>query len=53
MIKIYQNINVTGGDANTKEAFKNCVPFEKCRTEIDETFVDEAQYINIAMPMYN
>ena len=52
-ILVTGNINVTGGDANTKVAFKNCTPFEKCRTEIDETFVDEAQYINIAMPMYN
>ena len=46
-------INVTVGDANTKVAFKNCSPFEKCRTEINETFVDEAGHINIAMPMYN
>ena len=33
--------------------FKNCAPFEKCRTEINETFIDEATYINITMPMYN
>ena len=33
------NINVTGGDANTKEAFKNCAPFENCRTEINYTFI--------------
>ena len=44
---------VTGSNANTKVAFKNCSPFEKCRTEINETFVDDAQHINIAMPMYN
>ena len=24
-----------------------------CRTEINEIFVDEAQHINISMPMYN
>ena len=47
------NINVTGGDANTKVAFKNCAPSRKCRTERNETFVDDAQHINIAMPMYN
>ena len=47
------NINITGGDNNTKVAFKNCAPFEKCRTEINETFVDEADFINITMPMYN
>ena len=44
---------MTGGDANTKVAFKNCAPFEKCRTEINEAFVDDARHINIAMPMYN
>ena len=25
----------------------------KCRTEINDTFVNEADFINIAMPMYN
>ena len=52
-ISVTGNITVTRGNANTKVAFKNCVPFEKCRTEINETFVDDAQHINIAMPMYN
>ena len=47
------NINVTGGDNNTKIAFKNCAPFEDCRTEINDTFVDYANFINITMPMYN
>ena len=46
------NINVTGGDNNTKVAFKNCAQFKNCRTEINET-VDEAVHINIAMPIYN
>ena len=41
-ILVTGNINVTGGDANTKVAFKNCAPFRKCRTEINETFIDEA-----------
>ena len=52
-ILVTGNINVTGGDANTKVAFANCAPFEKCRTEINGTFVDDAQHINIAMSMYN
>ena len=43
------NIAVTGGNANTKVAFKNCAPFNKCRTEINDTFVGEADFINIAM----
>ena len=47
------NIAVTGGIVNTKVAFKNCSPFNKCRKEINGTFVDEADFINTAMPMYN
>ena len=47
------NINVTGGDNNTKVAFKDCAPFKKCRTQINETFVDDANFINTTMPMYN
>ena len=33
--------------------FKNCAPYEKCSTEIDGTLVDETDFINITMPMYN
>ena len=47
------NIAVAGGDDNAKVSFKNCAPFRKCRTEINETFIDEAEHINIAMPMYS
>ena len=32
---------------------KNCAPLEKCKTEINETFIHEADFINITMPMYN
>ena len=52
-ILVTGNINITGGDNNTKVVFKNCAPFEKCSTEIDGTLVDEANFINITMPMYN
>ena len=52
-ILVTGNTNVTGGNNNTKVAFKNCAPFEKCRKEMNETFVDDANFINIAMPMYN
>ena len=50
-ILVTGNINVAGGNNNTKFAFKNCSPFRKCR--IDENFIDEAEHINITMPMYN
>ena len=39
--------------AATQVAFKNCAPFKDCRTEFNGTFVDYANFINIAMPIYN
>ena len=46
------NIAVVGADDNTKVAIKNRAPFRKCKTEANDTY-DEAEHINIAMPMYN
>ena len=40
-------------NAATHVAFKNCAPFKDCRTEINDTFVDHEDFVNIAMPMYN
>ena len=37
----------------TQVVFKNCAPFKGCRTEINDTFVNCANFINITMPMYN
>ena len=37
----------------TQVAFKNCAPLKDCRTKISDTFVDYADFINIAIPMYN
>ena len=34
-------------------AFENCALFEKFWTEIDGALVDEANFINIKIPMYN
>ena len=39
--------------AATQVAFKNCTPFKTCSKEIDVTLVDETDYIDIIMPMYN
>ena len=52
-ILVIGNIAVAGGDANTKVGFKNCPPFRECTTEINHTFIDKAEHINIAMPMYD
>ena len=52
-ILVIGNIASVGADNNTKFAFKNCSPFRKCRIEINNTFIDEAEHINIITPMYN
>ena len=52
-ILVTGNTNVTAGDNNTKVAFKNSAPFKKYRTEINRTFVDDANFINITIPVYN
>ena len=46
-ILVKGNISTTPNNAATQLEFKNCAPFEKCRTEINEDFVDEATHINI------
>ena len=52
-ILVTPNITATPNNAATQVVFKNCAPFEKCRTEINKTFIDEADFINITMAMYN
>ena len=34
-------------------AFKSNAPFKDCRREVNDTFVDYADFFNNAMPMYN
>ena len=34
-------------------AFKNCAMFTNCISEINNTQIDNAKYIDIVMPMYN
>ena len=34
-------------------AYKNCVPCINCISEINNTHIDIAKYIDIVMPMYN
>ena len=40
-------------NAATQVVFKNCAPFKDYGTAINDTFVDYADFINIAKPMYN
>ena len=49
-----QTIDITvNAHNNTDVAFKNCAPFSTCKTEINDVFVDKANHIYIAMPIYN
>ena len=52
-ILVTGNITATPNNAATQVAFKNCAPFKDCRTEINDTFVDYAEFINIVKPVYN
>ena len=52
-ILVAGNTAVVRAKNNTKVSFKNCAPFIKCKTEINETFIDEADSINIIMPVYH
>ena len=51
-ILVTGNITVAANN-NTDVAFKNCAWFSTCTTKINDVFVDEANHIYIAMPMYN
>ena len=40
-------------NANKKVIFKDCAPFTSCISRINNTQIDDAQYIDVVMPMYN
>ena len=40
-------------ERNKGVIFKNCAPFTKCISRINDTDIDTAQDIDIVMPMYN
>ena len=40
-------------ERNRDVIFKNCAPFTKCISRINGTEIDNAQDIDIVMPMYN
>ena len=47
------DITAEGGNENTKVAFKNCAPFKKCITHINDEHADNADNLDILMHMYN
>ena len=52
-IPVAGNITATGGDANTRVPFQNCAPFTKCITHVNDEHVDNADNLDIVVPMYN
>ena len=52
-ILVTGDITSTSNDADTRVAFKNCPPFTKCITHINDEHVDDANNLDIIMPMYN
>ena len=43
----------TANNISKKVIFKNCAPFTSCISKINNTQMDNAEYIDIVMPMYN
>ena len=59
LVKGYITLNnIAAADANAnknnkKVMFKNCTPFTNCISKINNEQIDNAEYIDIVMPMYN
>ena len=47
------NITAAGGNANTKVVFKNCAPFTKCVTHINDEHVETVENLDTVMPLCN
>ena len=52
-ILVTGEIKVTNIAADTNVAFKNCAPFTRCVTHINDEHVETAENLDIIMPMYN
>ena len=52
-ILVTGKITARGGNADTKAAFKNCTPFRRCITHINDEHVETAQNLDIILPMYS
>ena len=47
------DITATGDDENTIVVFKNCAPFTRCVTHINNKNIDTAENLEIITLMYN
>ena len=52
-IVVKGNIVTIAHNNPTPVVFNNCAPFTKCITIIDGTIINDAEDLDIAMPMYN
>ena len=59
LVKGNISVNITAADGaaannvDKKVIFKNCAPFTNCINKINNTQIDNAEYIDIVMSMYN
>ena len=59
LVKGNITVNNTAADGaatnntNKKVIFKNCAPFTNCISKINNSQIDNAEYIDIVMPIYN
>ena len=47
------DITITNIAADTNVAYKDCAPFARCVTHINDEHVKTAENLDIIMPMYN
>ena len=52
-ILVTGDITIDRNNNDVGAAFKNCAPFTKCITHINDEHVDAADNLGIVMPMYN
>ena len=45
--------DAAANNTNEKVIFKSCAPFANCISKINNEQIDNAEYIDIVMPMYN
>ena len=52
-ILVTEDMTTTGSNENTSVPFKNCAPFTRCVTHINDEHIDTAENRDIIVPMYN
>ena len=50
-ILVTGDIAATDGDANTNIEFKNCAPFTRCVTHINDEHIDTVENLDITVPI--